>query len=226
MMNNFRWILDNHNDGIQEVLLSGKFFEEEILKSIQQYCPIGANILDIGAHIGNHTVYFSKFYNVGTVYPIEPIPRFYKMLLANVALNYCHNVNLDYIGVALGNRQCLGYPLIPFGENNLGATRLYPEPMKTDPKNTFEPVNIVKGDDLFGGIDIHFIKIDVEHMEMIVIQGLQETIDRCRPNIFIEVASENREEFNQWINTNNYMIVQEYNHVIYGSDNFMIIPIE
>ena len=98
-----RWMLDNPNDTIQKHLANNRFFEIQDLEFMKQFIDSNTVIIDIGANIGNHSVYFSKFTDAKTIYVIEPIPRAYKLLLANIALNYCHNINSDFIGLALGD---------------------------------------------------------------------------------------------------------------------------
>ena len=187
----------------------------------------GAVIIDIGANVGNHTVYFSKFLNAKTIYSIEPVPRSYKMLLANIALNYCHNVNIDFIGLALGDRECAGYPLMIYGEDNLGAATISPSPFvdQSNP-NILSPVKVVTGDSLFADIDVDFIKMDVERMEMVALAGLKQTIDRCRPKMFIEISAENDDDFKTWVQDNNYQIHSKHDkHSAPIFANYFITPL-
>lgn len=207
--------------------MNNQFFEREELEFMRSQIGPGAVIVDIGANVGNHTVYFSKFMDAKTIYSIEPVPRSYKILLANVALNYCHNVNLDFIGLALGDRECVGYPLMIYGADNLGAATISPSPfVDQENPNVLEPVRIVTGDSLFTSIDIDFIKMDVERMEMVALAGLKQTIDRCRPKIFIEVSAENEDDFRAWIQDNKYTVHSthdKYSAPIFA--NYFILPL-
>lgn len=208
MNRNTRWILDNNNDVIQKQLSQGQWFEQNYLDVMKKYCPDNALILDIGANIGNHTVYFSRYFSAREIISIEPIPRFYRLLLANIAINYCHNVNVDYVGVALGDRNCVGYPYLLYGKDNLGSMRLNPTPMDNiDPRDVYEPVTVVSGDELFGDIPVDFIKMDIEGMEMVALDGLRQIVSRYRPPMFIEVGYDNESYFNQWLLENRYKSV-------------------
>lgn len=207
--------------------MNNQFFEIEELEFMRSQIPEQAVIVDIGANVGNHTIYFSKFMNAKTIYSIEPVPRSYKMLLANIALNYCHNVNVDFLGLALGDRSCVGYPLMIYGPDNLGAATISPSPFidQANP-NVLDPVKVVRGDSLFANIDIDFIKMDVERMEIVALEGLKETIDRCRPKMFIEVSGENYEDFRAWVKNNNYIIHSthdKYSAPIFA--NYFILPL-
>lgn len=217
-----KFVIDNVNDVIQRHLANGEFFEIEELKIMKEFCKEGATIIDIGANVGNHSVYFSKFFNARLIFPIEPIPKAYKLLLANLCLNYCHNVNVDHVGIALGRSLSWGYPLMAYGEDNLGSTRLYSSEILTEGVK-FDKVRVVPGDWLFENEAIDFIKIDVEGMEIEVLAGLEETIKKSRPNMFIEVLNENREDFDTWLSLNNYSakITTSYNDIF---SNFIATP--
>lgn len=224
---NMRFIIDNPNDTIQHHLKNNQFFEKEELDFMKQFIDSDTVLVDIGANVGNHTVYFSKFTDAKKIYVIEPIPRSYKILLANIALNYCNNVNSDFIGLALGDRKCVGYPCMIYGEDNLGAIAIGPNPYVNDNNpNILEPVNIVTGDFLFKDIDIDFIKMDVERMEIVALAGLKKTIDRCRPKMFIEVSKENDNDFKQWVVNNQYQIHSVHSEI--NADifvNYFVLPL-
>jgi FkbM family methyltransferase len=218
-----RFIIENPNDFIQSHLMRGRFHEVEHLEVMKKYYVPGTNILDAGANVGNHTVYFSKYFENSTVYPIEPVAVLYKMLLMNVALNYCHNVNLDYIGYGLCSVNATGHPHIVMGEENMGSTRMYPERHEELNCPILPPIQLVLGDDLLRGIDFDFIKMDIEGMEMDALDGLRTIITKCRPKIFIEVSASNIDQFMNWIKTNNYKIVYEDCHPTLHT-NYMILP--
>lgn len=201
-----RFVIDNPNDWIQREHLLGRYYEEEELKLISKYIHKDDIVVDIGANVGNHSIYFSKNTEAKEIYVIEPIPKSVQMLLANLSLNYCHNVNTDYIGVGLGRASMIAYPFMTHGPDNLGAIALYPEQFEG---GTFlDPVQIVSGDSIFENINVNFMKIDVEFMEMEVLAGLEKTIRMSRPTIFIEVQDDNDRVFNDWVISNGYNIIE------------------
>jgi FkbM family methyltransferase len=202
-----RFIIDNPNDVIQQALMRGHFHEQAELELMKQYCPPNAHILDVGANVGNHSIYFSKFFDAEIIYAIEPLPRAYKMMLANLCLNYCHNVNVDYIGLGFGHIEAQGLP-VEIYKDNLGSTRIFPEEINYDGQR-FDPVPIVPGDKFFADKKIDFIKMDIEGMEMVAFEGLKQCIAKNRPNIFVEVSIENMEDFHKWMDDNKYKFVYE-----------------
>jgi FkbM family methyltransferase len=218
-----KWIIDNIEDAIQKYLINGQFYEKDELEIMRKYCKPGSVIVDVGANVGNHAVYFSKFFDAKTIYVIEPIPRAFRMLLANLCLNYCHNVNVDFVGVALGHIETVGYPFQIYGEDNLGSVTLYPYEVQSERKDLlYAPVKIVPGDKLFENIEIDFIKIDVEGMELEVLEGLKNTIAKCRPNMYIEVQTRNIDAFLEYLKTNDYEIAEQTDREIFT--NYMVGP--
>lgn len=203
----YRWIVDNPDDVIQSYHKAGQFYEIEDLMFMAEHISDGDVILDIGANIGNHAIYFSKNTNASKIIVIEPVEKIYKLLLANVALNYAHNIDLNYIGFALGNVDTVGYPFMNDG-NNLGATRMSSEPVDNQNITVFSPVQVFRGDHFFSNEKIDFIKMDVETMEMFVIEGLQETITKNRPKMYIEVMPESLDMFNEWMEKNSYHCIK------------------
>lgn len=134
-------------------------------------------VCDIGANIGNHTLYFCNEYNARKVYTFEPIELTYSILAENIKINHLENrVLLNEF--ALGDNDCHaqmggGYNLV-----NIGATSL-----KEDKNGNFK-IRTLDG----MGIDelVIFIKIDVEGMELKVIKGGLELIKKNRPYMMIE----------------------------------------
>jgi hypothetical protein len=111
-----------------------------------------------------------------------------------------------------------------YGEDNLGSTRLMPAPLSHNKFESFDPVRIVSGDSLFANVHVDFIKMDIEGMEMVALEGLKETIARCRPKIFIEVNEENKGDFAAWMAANRYQSVFEDDHPPIHC-YYMVLPI-
>jgi hypothetical protein len=65
---------------------SRTFYELELLEYAAACGPRGGVFIDVGANIGNHTVYFGKFL-ADFVLAIEPSPIAVRCLLRNIALN-------------------------------------------------------------------------------------------------------------------------------------------
>ena len=85
-----------------------------------------------------------------------------------------------------------------------------------DVSNTNNPITVIAGDEIAAGMDIGFIKIDVEGMELEVLSGLANTIARLRPTISVEVREQAEPSFKRWRIDNSYRIertFQDYKRV-------------
>src|SRR4029079_13634546 len=122
---------------------------------------------DIGAHVGNHTVFFAAVCGLHVV-AFEPNPRAHEMLLDNLALN--SGLSVSTYRVAAGNRTGLGR-----------LTSL----MRVEDAPT-GPVTVARIDDLLTVGDLALVKVDVEGYEAQVLDGMTEHLKRCHPRIYAE----------------------------------------
>ncbi len=163
----------------REILING-YYEKELLIGMTLIVKNkSGTVLDIGANIGNHTIFFSRAFK--QVISFEPVPRNCWILKANLHLNGIANVVL--VEKALGEKnefQFLahddpcntnnGLSLLPQGQIGIGNR-----------------VEVVRGDDALRTLNVTapvtLIKVDVEGLEREVIKGLEETIRGNRPTI-------------------------------------------
>jgi FkbM family methyltransferase len=138
----------------------------------------GMTVLDIGANIGTHTLFFAeRVGESGRVLAFEPVAAIFRLLCCNVALNGLGQVRARPAGVGrVGGR--VQVPAISLHEPaNLGATTLT--------HGGEDEAAIVAIDEL-GLTACDLVKADVEGMEDEVIAGAERTIARCRPVLFLE----------------------------------------
>ena len=131
-------------------------------------------LVEIGANIGAHTVGLSK--KVKRLVAFEPQPQVFYNLCANIALNSIQNV--DCYNVGLGSEASTLYlPEIDHSKpNNFGGISLLKEGKYEIPIRTLDSYNL----------NTQFIKIDVEGMETDVLKGSVNTINKCKPVMYIE----------------------------------------
>lgn len=87
------WGIDD--EYIFTVLKSGKqFYELRELDKFRKYVPSNPIIYDIGANIGNHTIYFKKYYDANKIYSFEPVPANFELLNKNIQENNLKNIEL------------------------------------------------------------------------------------------------------------------------------------
>lgn len=222
---NVSFFVADETDLIQKEHFNGKFYESEELKIISEFFPSGGIFVDVGANVGNHTVFVGRFLSPLKVIVIEPNPATFEILKANIALNRLDSrVDASYLGIGLSNTSARAVAITPAG--NLGGTRLHFSEEQSG-------LRVVPGDALLSGHRIDFLKIDVEGMEIEVLEGLKRTIAEQRPRIFIEVDNSNVGKFFEWTTINNYYIAASSSRrpvwsalptSTPGYENFMLIP--
>src|ERR1700716_1912497 len=92
---NFDFLLNSEIDHIQNVIRSGQFYEVEELELIAESAGSPKRILDVGANIGNHTIYFAHRFNPDLTIPVEPNPVVIPLLRANAGLNWHSSFDLS-----------------------------------------------------------------------------------------------------------------------------------
>lgn len=140
-------------------------------------------VLDIGANIGNHTIYFSRRFK--RVIAVEPGSTAMHLLQANLLLNRTNNV--EAFKLALSDRQA-AVAIKPKEDNNLGSTAICNAKAAADD----EMVELQQGDVMLMenkcDDDIGLVKIDVEGHEMEVLRGLEQTLREYKPIVLFETS--------------------------------------
>jgi len=95
-----------------------------------------------------------------------------------------------------------------------------------DTKDHIEKTVLVRTLDGLNIADVVFIKIDVEGHEYAVLKGAEETINRYRPLLLIEIKRENERKVFEYLVTKNYMPkrLQEIIGVPGSEENMFFVP--
>lgn len=169
--------LDDIQDCIKNFLRRNVPWEREFISLIKNSVKPGTIAIDIGAHIGTHTLTMARAAgSTGTVFAFEPQRKIFAELYMNMVANQCDNV--IPICCALGDMQAL-MKLRQDVPDNEGASYLMPGGIGED-------VITVCLDD-FHFNNVSFIKIDTENTEYAVLKGAYNTIMHNRPIILIEI---------------------------------------
>ncbi len=191
-----RFFVIDENDHLQQHHMFGTWYEEEELKLMAEHFD-GGTFVDIGANVGNHTLYAALVMKAAKVMSFEPNPPAFKACQYSVLLNHlADRVEVFNLGLSdVDERAHIRWS----GERNLGATQL----------ETGDGTLVLKrGDDLLAGEEPSLIKIDVEALEMKVLGGLRGTLQRARPLLFVEVDFANEKEFRAFLRSADYEIVK------------------
>lgn len=175
---------------------NGTFYELDLLEHLRtlfswEERPV---VIDVGANIGNHAVFFAK-YVASHVVAIEPNPVVLPVLERNLR-NNPGDGSWSILATALGAEEGVGVMELPAGaEENLGMARVRQKGTEDIPG---ESVTVTTLDrvvaDLYdsGRLDapVQLIKIDVEGMETDVLRGASRTIERFAPDIVVEAKDD------------------------------------
>jgi FkbM family methyltransferase len=210
------FFVNSPNDYIQHHHFCGIFYEQEELNLIATRLKPKATFVDVGANVGNHSIYAAKILGAGLVIPFEVNSAVIPILRANLALNDCSNVDTRFIGWGLAAQDGM-MTRSELDLANLGGTRFAMGAEGAFPS--------IKGDAVLSGIPIDFIKMDIEGMEMEALAGLAETIARWRPTIFIEIESDHLNDFGLWMQNFRYRLIEQFTRHA-GRSNFLVAPAE
>ena len=138
--------------------------------------------LDVGANIGNHSLFFSRYF--ARVLAIEPNPDALALLRCNVALARANHVEVMPVGLGESNGR---FAFVQNDSGNLGGSHFVRAGAAPGAAVQCE---LRRGDDLLHGdlaqAAIGLVKLDIEGAELGAINGLAETLRRCHPVVLFE----------------------------------------
>jgi len=154
------------------------FYELDLLEAAGQLYRKGSWIIDVGANIGNHAIYFARMLQA-RVLAFEPFARSREILLANLAANGCGDavvVDSHALGDAVGRGRAHSR-----SDRNLGMVSVRPDEAGD--------LSFARLDDRVTlGMDVSILKVDVEGGEMPVLRGAVRLLAIDRPHVFAEAA--------------------------------------
>jgi FkbM family methyltransferase len=142
------------------------------------------NFFDIGANIGQHTLFMSR--HSDRIFAFEPFAYVREQMLRK--LEYAKVDNVTAFPVAMGNRNETGVFHPPTGANQ--GTGTLGDTLPDNASSESISVQVVRGDDFFAANQlppISLLKIDVEGYEVNALEGMRETLWRDRPPILMEI---------------------------------------
>ncbi len=177
------------------------FYEISLLEKWVTFLKNSKVVLDIGANLGNHTMFFSKNMVCEEIYSFEPYLPNYERLVSNIRNNNLNKVKTINKGVGAQK----GFTtLANFDESNYGATALnqgiYAEgDIELTDIDSFVVENGLK--------NIDFVKIDTEGCEESVLTGMEVTIAKFHPDFWIEVSRNSFKNVYSTLKRRGYILV-------------------
>ena len=168
-----------HDTISRKIMLDGVFEKNELMalkKFLSDQRITCDTCLDIGANIGNHSLFFADLFS--KVISFEPNERPFKLLKFNSSL--AENIQPFNLGLSTKTME-LPVKLRPL---NSGSARI----CNNENPDTF--FSVVSLDDFLmknEHSDISFMKIDVEGHELMVLKGAKSTLEKYKPIIALEM---------------------------------------
>lgn len=172
------------DDFVQRTIVKTRgFYEARLLATVQGMNLIGpqTTVLDVGANIGNHSVFFGKVLGAKRVLAFEPQPHCYATLCRNLELNGLTD-SLAY-NCLVGQKSGRG-EVMRFNARNLGGTAFAPAKDGSVPMVALD--DLIAADEMQG---LGFVKIDTEGMQLEVLQGAKKLLKAFKPAIWVELLA-------------------------------------
>lgn len=193
---------------ISQVINNTKnYYEINDLQRLEKYIPMEPVVFDIGANIGNHTIYFKKHLKAKRVYSFEPVPLNADLLEKNIKVNELSDIFV--YRTAVGSRSGKGD--LSINEQNMGQCKLVESPKGNIPILAIDELDIEQPD---------FVKIDVEGYELEVLNGMVNILSSSSPIIWIEI-NERFHEVDCFLDQYDYVLIDKinFNHIYAKYDN-------
>jgi FkbM family methyltransferase len=167
------------NPYVYRPLAKGRVYEEEFLEHIRALDRRGVYV-DIGAHLGTHTVWFATLCPSTHVHAFEPVGRFADVVRRNIAANGLEDrVTLHQVGLSDSAGRAIN-TLSP--EHQMG--------FMADVTVAQESFDVVCLDDVLRRQPVAVMKLDVEGMEAAALRGARRILSRWRPVVYAEAHSQ------------------------------------
>lgn len=195
-------------DDIQQTIITkSNFYEHSQLGSIKKYIPKNAVILDIGANIGNHAVYFGKILDAKKIYCFEPQKGVFKILQKNVSLNKL-DFKIQLFNIGLGSKNSKA-------KIRFDGTKIHNCGRTSIENDSSGNIILRKLDSLKIKEKIDFIKIDTEGFEKEVLIGAKNSIERDHPLLWIEISPENEIFIFEFLEKMGYELIEKTNNFLF-----------
>jgi FkbM family methyltransferase len=178
---------------ITECLEQYGHWEKLTMDVCRSYLKKDSAVIEVGAHIGSHTVLLSELCSEGRIYSFEMQKLIFQLLNANILLNNCKNVYTYMEAVSNENKiDIIGevdYAGMEKFNSGLASLDKFKEAYPS------YPINIISLDTKFAEIKkLDLIKIDAEGHEVSILEGAKEIIKKFKPMILTEFDYSNKQE--------------------------------
>jgi len=175
-----KFYINDEQDRIESFINNNGFYELDLLQDIYNLNISSGVFVDVGANIGNHTLFFANVMDKEVV-SFEPNTIVTERLKRNIELNEATN-KVSVIHSAVLDKKGTG-KIEQLIENNLGASIFIADNDGELKSNTLDEYFTDSND------AVALIKIDVEGNELKVIKGATKLLEREKPILVIELPN-------------------------------------
>ncbi|WP_062374960.1 FkbM family methyltransferase [Halomonas sp. KX33721] len=182
----YRMVLPHWQTDYIQGLLATKHepYELEMLRAMAGLLKPGEVVLDVGANIGNHSMYLAVVAGC-RVWAFEPNPELCSAFQKSIRLNRLgRQITHHCKAIGRGKGRARFVELLP---ENIGAQAL--ELLAPDDEGD-DSYDVIALDILRFRKPVRAIKADVEGMELDVLEGARKLISKDKPLLFIEAQAE------------------------------------
>lgn len=212
------------NGTVDNVILWEGVLDGDHLKKIKENLSEGDIFIDIGANIGQYSLFASKCVgDRGKVFAFEPVKDIFDQFIESINKNNIHNIIAYRKGVG-EKRGCI---YINKQKGNAGGSTFVDLGWKKDTEK--EKIELISLDDFLKEEKaINFVKIGVEGFEYEVLKGMINIIKKIKPKILIEYSphiyklhnKNNSELIIDFLLENNYNIIDIGNEKTVLNSNY------
>lgn len=163
------------------------FHEFRELLFLHQYLKADMTFVDVGANLGEYSLFAAKRLTQGRVLAFEPLPSMRTLLQENIAMNKLSNIEVFPVGLSSHAETLTIYE---FDDANEGLATFYPGHRGSKPSIDL-PLRSL--DEVIGSLKlsrVDFIKMDIEGGELKALQGCRSVIERFKPVFLVEINEE------------------------------------
>lgn len=185
-----RWVNTNPNDFIERQIRRTGHYDLSVINAARPF--LQGTVVDVGAHIGSWCIPLAQ--HAHSIIAFEPQPTIHDKLVQNIQANHISNIRTHNIGLS-NKKEILPVNLPDYTTsiNTGGFTMsktvesLHKNTIKGKINTGIHPTTLpVTTLDSFQLDNVSLIKIDTEGMELEVLHGATETIDKFSPTIIFE----------------------------------------